>query len=215
MRKNGDEHMSNIEPTRGDGRAVVSKTIEAEVPDHVVDAIASRLDVVDQPDRETALDLAHECVETSFRFVTTDGEPVEDAALDRAGGEEWREVDVPLDDATLEAVDEAADRSGVDRLEWLRGAARDRLENEQSDDGDGIALTFDEDDATTTDDAESSSADTAEPIDVEAAAELDYVTDPRRPLSIELAIPGEVVDESELDDVLECVSIEARIDGEQ
>jgi len=52
------------------------------------------------------------------------------------------------------------------------------------------------------------------PIDVDATAELDYASDPERPLSIELEIPAGVVDEDELDDVLETVSIDARIADE-
>lgn len=138
----------------------VSETLEVEVPDRVVDAIASRLDVLDEPDEGDARDLAHDHVAASFRFVTTDGEPVEEVALERADG--------------------------------------------------GVTLEYDESDHGADGDPDESPA----PIDVDATAELDYASDPERPLSIELEIPAGVVDEDELDDVLETVSIDARIADE-
>lgn len=186
----------------------VSNQTEVEVPAKVVTTIATRLEVsgIDNPSAADVRDFAHDHVETSTEFVTPDGQSLETAVLARvrspavdsveAALEDEELVDVPLEEDTLATVDEAADRAGVDRLEWIRRAAADRLGT------DDVGLTFDE--------GEHSSNEAPEPIDVEATAELDYAADPDRPLSIKLEVPAGVVDD-DLDDVLEAVSIEARL----
>ena len=60
-------------------------TVELEVPDEVVDAIACRLDVVDEPTPADARSVAWDHVEPNFELVTSDGERVTTAALGRAG----------------------------------------------------------------------------------------------------------------------------------
>lgn len=188
----------------------VSNQTEVEVPARLVTTIASRLEAsgIDNPAAEDVRDFAHDHVETSTEFVTPDGQSLETAVLARVRSpavdpvapaleDEDELIDVPLEEDTLAAVDEAADRAGVDRLEWIRRAAAGRL------DTDDVALTFDED--------ECSSSEPPEPIGIEATAELDYAADPERPLSIELEVPAGVVDDVDLDDALAAVSIEARI----
>lgn len=74
----------------------------------------------------------------------------------------------------------------------------------------GTTLEFDEDDVASSDDRDA----TPEPIDVDAAAQLDFAADPERPLSIELEVPAGVIDEDDLDEYTSAVRIEARVAGD-
>lgn len=189
--------------------AVESTTTDEDVtitvPERVVDAIADRLETLEDPDEDVAHDLALDHVDMSHRLVTEGGEDVATAALDRAGVIE-EDVDIPLDEETIEAVDKAAEARGMSREEWVCAAARDRLN--EVDDTDDVTLEYDEDEA-----GHAGSED-PEPIEVDAIAKLDYATDPEQPLSIELEVPAGVIDEDELGDVLDAVSINARIADE-
>lgn len=60
-------------------------SVELEVPDEVVDAIACRLDVVDEPTPADARSAAWDHIQPNFELVTSDGERVTTAALGRAG----------------------------------------------------------------------------------------------------------------------------------
>jgi hypothetical protein len=51
-----------------------------------------------------------------------------------------------------------------------------------------------------------------EPIALEATAELDYSSDPDRPLTVEVELPGDVVDDPE--SALEAVAIRATVADE-
>ena len=60
-------------------------TVELEVPDEVVDAIACRLDVADEPTPADARSVAWDHIQPNFELVTSDGERVTTTALGRAG----------------------------------------------------------------------------------------------------------------------------------
>ena len=93
-----DEAQDEIKST------TASEAVTITVPDRVVDAIAARLDVLEDPDEADARDIAFDHVEMSHRLVTPDGELVERAALDRADG--GLELEYDEDDVASSSADE-------------------------------------------------------------------------------------------------------------
>jgi len=109
---------------------------EIEVPEDVVTAIAARLEAVDDPDAGDVRDLAHDHIDETTEFVTTDGQSLETAVLSRVKRDTER-VKFSLDADVVDAIDEQADGS---RAEWIRQAARERLE----DTGGDVVLEYDD-----------------------------------------------------------------------